>query len=152
MHRRLLAVPVALLLAVSGCASGDETPDTGTTTGAGAARSGSPSATTSAQASAAATTPPETQETRSSSVEISVAIAGGNVRPKTQRVKIPQDSRVRLLITSDVDDEVHVHGYDLEETLEAGRTATIEFVADQQGVFEVETHEKALTLIQLEVR
>ncbi len=148
-HRALAAAAAALLLAVTGCAADDDTPDTGTTAGAGAARSGSPSPTTAPPTSSSPTT---AQETRSSSVEISVAVAGGKVRPATQRVKIPRDSRVRLLITSDIDDEVHVHGYDLEETLEAGRTATIEFVADQQGVFEVETHEKALALLQLEVR
>ena len=40
-----------------------------------------------------------------------------------------------------MDDELHVHGYDIEEELPAGKQATIDFTADQTGVFEVETHE-----------
>ncbi len=57
-----------------------------------------------------------------------------------------------LQVTSDVDDEVHVHGFDVEKPLDAGQTTTIELTADQQGVFEVETHESELLLVQLEVR
>jgi heme/copper-type cytochrome/quinol oxidase subunit 2 len=55
-------------------------------------------------------------------------------------------------VTSDVDDVLHVHGFDVEEPLEAGHTTTVELTADQPGVFEVETHETELELLQLEVR
>jgi hypothetical protein len=72
--------------------------------------------------------------------------------PKPRRIEVARDSQVRLLVTSDVDDELHIHGYDVEEPLEAGRTTTVELVADQSGVFEVETHEGELALLQLEVR
>ena len=65
---------------------------------------------------------------------------------------MPLGSQVRLQVTSDVDDELHVHGFDIEEPLEAGRTTMVEFTADQQGVFEVETHETELELLQLAVR
>jgi hypothetical protein len=51
-----------------------------------------------------------------------------------------------------VDDVLHVHGFDVEESLEAGHTTTFELTADQPGVFEVETHETELELLQLEVR
>ncbi len=85
-------------------------------------------------------------------VEISVAVTDGTVRPKPRRVEVDRDSQVRLLVTSDVDDELHVHGFDIEEPLEAGRTTTVELVADQSGIFEVETHESGLELLQLEVR
>jgi heme/copper-type cytochrome/quinol oxidase subunit 2 len=79
-------------------------------------------------------------------------VQDGKVTPKPRRVDVPKDSQVRLTVTSDVDDELHVHGYEIEEELEAGRPTTVEFVADQQGVFEVETHETELQLMQLEVR
>ena len=55
-------------------------------------------------------------------------------------------------MTSDVADEVHVHGYDVKQDAGAGPPATVELVADQPGVFEVETHEAKLQLVQLEVR
>ena len=40
----------------------------------------------------------------------------------------------------------------VEEPLEAGHTTTVELTADQPGVFEVESHETELELLQLAVR
>jgi hypothetical protein len=141
---RTTCLLLTVLLALAGCASGEDT--TGTT----------PTATPSADASStapkdlASSTP--TLEQTQQGIEISVSVSDGKVRPKPRRVEVEKDSRVRLLVTTDVDDELHVHGYDIEEPLEAGRTTTVEFVADQSGVFEVETHESELALLQLEVR
>jgi hypothetical protein len=144
MHRRPALICAAVLLALPGCASGDETAGTSSTTTPAA----TPSPSASETSGSASASPEETLR----GVEVSVAVRDGKVRPKPRRVEVERDSRVRLLVTSDVDDELHVHGYDIEEPLEAGRTTTVEFVADQAGVFEVETHETGLTLLQLEVR
>jgi heme/copper-type cytochrome/quinol oxidase subunit 2 len=129
-----------LLLAVAGCASGDDTPSADSSTTA----TGSP--TSSAGETSGEPTP--TQKT----VQITVSVQDGKVTPKPRRVAIPLGDQIRLQVTSDVDDELHVHGFDVEEPLEAGRTTTVELTADQQGVFEVETHETELELLQLEVR
>lgn len=144
MHRPSTCLWLAAALALSGCASGDDPAGSSTTTSPAATSSASPSE-TSGSGSA---TPAEAQQ----GIEVSVAVRDGKVRPATRRVEVEKDTRVRLLVTSDVDDEVHVHGYDIEETLEAGRTTTIEFVVDQSGVFEVETHETELALLQVAVR
>jgi hypothetical protein len=80
------------------------------------------------------------------------SVRDGKVRPKPHRVGVTQGATVRLQVTSDVDDVLHVHGFDVEEPLEAGHTTTVELTADQPGVFEVETHETELELLQLEVR
>jgi hypothetical protein len=143
--RTAVVLLAGALLTLSGCASGDDA----------AGDDGSASASTSATAS------PTTSDTESESptqepteqvVEVSVSVRDGKVRPKPRRVDVLKDSQVRLTVTSDVDDELHVHGYEIEEELEAGRATTVEFVADQDGVFEVETHETGLQLMQLEVR
>ena len=143
MTRRVLGLLAGLLLvlALGGCASGDDDPDD-----SGASATTSPSATTGGSASSGEAT--ETEQ----AVEISVAVTDGKVEPEPRRVEVPKDSQVRLIITSDVDDELHVHGYEVEAELEAGRPTTVELVADQTGIFEVETHETELELLQLEVR
>ena len=84
--------------------------------------------------------------------DIVVSVKDGKVSPKTHRVKVAVGSPVRILVSSDVDDEVHVHGYDIEREVSAGQSVTIEFTADQTGVFEVETHESNLLLLQLQVQ
>jgi hypothetical protein len=118
------------LLLVSGCAGGSSTANPSTSSGV------SP---TGASKSTKVT-------------EIVVSVKDGKVSPKTHRVKVALGSPVRILVSSDVDDEVHVHGYDLEREVSAGQSATIDFTADQTGVFEVETHESDLLLLQLQVQ
>lgn len=139
----LVAGLAAALLA--GCAGADE---------AGTEPSGgSPSvSTTSAPASTPESTSASPTESRARGAEFTVSVRDGKVRPKTLREKVAEGTRVRLVITSDVDDEVHVHGYELERELPAGQSVTIAFTADQTGLFEVETHETGLQLLQLEVR
>ena len=140
MIRRVLGLlaGLVLVLALGGCASGDDSD---------AASTSSPSAKTGG----GSTTSGEATETEQA-VEVSVAVTDGKVEPKPRRVEVAKDSQVRLIVTSDVDDELHVHGYEVEAELEAGRPTTVELVADQTGIFEVETHESELELLQLEVR
>jgi hypothetical protein len=65
-------------------------------------------------------------------------------------VKKPQ--RVELVVHSDVADEVHVHGYDLHQDVEAGGTARIGFPATIQGVFEAELENRKLQILELTVK
>ncbi|MFY1670381.1 hypothetical protein ACN27G_10525 [Plantactinospora sp. WMMB334] len=84
--------------------------------------------------------------------EIVVSIAGGTVSPAPARIEVSRGQNVRITTTSDVADMVHVHGYDLAVTLRPGVAGTIDFVADRDGLFEVETHGQELQLFQLVVR
>lgn len=83
---------------------------------------------------------------------ISVSVTGGRVEPPVGRVEVGKGSTIRLTVTSDVPDELHVHGYDRRLTLPAGQPATLEFRADLTGMFEIETHGNHLLLVQLVVR
>jgi plastocyanin len=140
MHRRTLAGPgVAVLLLLAACASGG---DSATTADSSTITSGSPSAgIAGGEPNPAAPV-----------VEVNVSVRDGKVAPKPHRLDVKLGATVRLQVTSDEDDVLHVHGYDVEEPLEAGHTTTVELTADQPGVFEVETHETELELLQLEVR
>jgi plastocyanin len=98
------------------------------------------SSTSSAAASASAT-----------GLRIEVEVAGGQVSGDTGRVPVTAGEQVTLVITSDVADEVHVHGYDLEAELSPGQPAEITFAATIPGVFEVELHEAGTQLLSLQV-
>jgi hypothetical protein len=131
------ALTLAATLLVAGCGGDDPATTTPSSTPP-------PSST-----NAAATTP---TETAFAGTEIVVAVKGGKVDPATHRVKVAKGTPVRLLVTSDKADELHVHGYEIEKELPAGEQVTVDFTADQTGVFEIETHETELQLAQLEVR
>jgi ferric-dicitrate binding protein FerR (iron transport regulator) len=68
-----------------------------------------------------------------------------------RRVKVPLGSDVRLEVTADQADEVHLHGYDRKVDIEPGTPAVLDFQADTPGVFEVELEEAALKLVELQV-
>jgi hypothetical protein len=47
---------------------------------------------------------------------------------------------VRFRVNSDVEGEVHVHGYEVEKPIDAGSTVGFDFPADIEGQFEIEIH------------
>jgi hypothetical protein len=59
--------------------------------------------------------------------------------------------QVRFRVSSDKADEVHVHGYDVEEEVPAGGTADFSFPADIEGIFEVELHGSEKQIAELRV-
>jgi hypothetical protein len=84
--------------------------------------------------------------------EVTVSIVDGSVSPAPTRIEVARGQTVRVTVTSDVTDMVHVHGYDRSVALQPGVAGTVEFVADLDGLYDVETHEQDLQLFQLVVR
>lgn len=76
---------------------------------------------------------------------------------KGQRVSGPADIQVRegenvtLKLTSDQNDELHLHGYDLHLSLRAGVPAALAFQAAHSGHFDFELHHAHTVLGSLEV-
>lgn len=71
---------------------------------------------------------------------------------KTRKLTYDQGDRVTLRVRANHDDEIHVHGYDIERELKAGKTVTISFPAKINGVFEIELHHADVQLATLTVR
>ncbi len=82
---------------------------------------------------------------------IEVTIADGEVSPPFDTYEVAQGADVRIEVMSDIADELHLHGYDLELEVEPGELAVLEFTADIEGEFELDTHDLGLPLLQLEV-
>ena len=82
---------------------------------------------------------------------ISLTVAGGKVTGDTGRIAIPLGTRVRITVTSDVADEIHVHLYDLTQQVSVGQAASVEFVADKPGVVQVELEKAKLPLTRLAI-
>ncbi|MGW4798428.1 hypothetical protein ACWEPC_39030 [Nonomuraea sp. NPDC004297] len=85
-------------------------------------------------------------------VSAEITVAGGRVSPPPGWLEARRGQPVSITVTSDVADEVHVHGYDRAAELRPGVPATVRFTADLTGVFQVETHAGKLVLTQLAVR
>ncbi|HJS72307.1 MAG TPA: hypothetical protein VJ858_06225 [Acidimicrobiia bacterium] len=115
------------------------------------------STTTSASASDSTTTSTESAPstrvmaaTTSTVSHIDVEFVEGDVvGPESVQVELGET--VDLWVLSDVDDEIHVHGYDLFYDLEAGVPFHLTFLADVPGIFEVEVHTGHTRLLDIEV-
>ena len=83
---------------------------------------------------------------------IAVRISDGKVGGVPAQVEVDRGARVRIEVTTDRRDELHVHGYEKTLPLTPDGPAALQFVADVPGVFEVETHDSRLLLFQLLVR
>jgi FtsP/CotA-like multicopper oxidase with cupredoxin domain len=108
---------------------------------------------------------PEVAETTTFEAEAEPAPAAPAPRVETIRMRgrapvgEPQTLRyergdtIRLRFTSDVAEEVHIHGFDEYVQVPAGgRAKTARFAADLEGIFEVESHGSGELLAELEIR
>jgi FtsP/CotA-like multicopper oxidase with cupredoxin domain len=66
-------------------------------------------------------------------------------------VKVHQGDKVRLRFSSNVPDELHLHGYNLKAQLRAGTEASLEFKASKTGRFGFELHHAKAELGAIEV-
>ena len=69
-----------------------------------------------------------------------IAIAGGVVEGGPKTIEVTKGDTVRIVVTADADDDIHLHGYDIERTAAPGRPARFRFKADAEGEFEIESH------------
>ncbi len=80
---------------------------------------------------------------------LSAPVPPGGAENRVLRVR--SGDTVELTVTSASDDEMHLHGYDLALRLRAGEPATLRFVAEHAGRFEIELHRTHAEIGALEV-
>jgi len=55
-------------------------------------------------------------------------------------IKVKKGDQVRIVVSSDARDDIHLHGYDIEKPVEPGQPAQFNFTANIEGIFEIESH------------
>lgn len=73
-----------------------------------------------------------------------VTISGGTMAPDTITVK--QGDRVTLNVSVDRTEEIHLHGYDILETIAAGTVGQYRFTADKSGSYAIEIETTGTTI------
>jgi len=81
----------------------------------------------------------------------SIVVKNGEPVGGVEELTYNQGDRVVFTVSSDVGDEVHVHGYDLMKDVGAGHTVRFDFPADIAGIFEVELEGRAEQIAELRV-
>jgi len=146
------AAGAALALAVTACGGDTAAPGASPVASSGTASSSASSSTATAPAMPKSpTTPPPAKDSPAGRV-VKVTITGRKVTPAPATVDLKVGEKLTLVVTSDHDDELHAHGFDVEGTLKAGTPTTVVLTGTEPGLFEVETHEPALRLMMVAVR
>jgi hypothetical protein len=135
---------MCLALVVAACGGGEEAATTTT--------EAPPSTTTTTEATTTSTIRPTTTTLAATTTTqpIDVTFEGG-VATGPGRVTATVGDQVSVLVLSDVDAEIHVHGYDLFFDATAGVPVEVAFTADVPGIFEVEVEGSHTLLFELEV-
>lgn len=151
-----LAAAMLALALLAGCGSSAD--DSATTAATGAASSEATAGTTatsggpatSAGGSSSGATTAATDD--ASATVIEAAVAGGKVTVSDDRFEVAKGTEVVIRVTDDVEEPIHLHGYDIEADTAPGKPAEIRFTADIPGVFEVELEDSGTLLFELEVK
>ena len=85
------------------------------------------------QTETATPAPPQPSVTR-------IRIQGGEVVGGAKTIDVGQGEPVRIVVTADSTDEIHLHGYDITRNAAPDAPARFNFKANLEGVFEMESH------------
>jgi FtsP/CotA-like multicopper oxidase with cupredoxin domain len=77
--------------------------------------------------------PPEPEVTR-------IQVRGGSVVGGAKDIEVSRGDTVRIVVTTDAPDEIHLHGYDITRETGAGQPGRFRFKANAEGAFELESH------------
>jgi hypothetical protein len=80
-----------------------------------------------------------------------IVVENGKPKGGVQELEFDKGGRIRFVVESDVDEEVHLHGYDVSEDVSAGGKVEFDVPATIEGVFEVELEESVVPLAEITV-
>ena len=143
----VLLVAAALLtgsFALASCGGDDEASGTTTET---TTQTTSETTTSTETTTTETTTEPEVEKP----TVVRVTVVDGAPTGGIVRATVDQGDRVRLVVTSDVADEIHLHGYDVSRDVAAGGTVTLAFRASIPGRFEAELEERGVQIADITV-
>jgi major membrane immunogen (membrane-anchored lipoprotein) len=92
-----------------------------------------------------------TEEESKKSAIPTIVVRNGEPVGGVEELEFNAGDEIRFRVSSNQADEVHVHGYDVEEEIPAGGSATLDFPADIEGIFEVELHGSETQIAELRV-
>jgi FtsP/CotA-like multicopper oxidase with cupredoxin domain len=139
-NQRIGLVVAALLIAVVAfvvAQPGDDDNDSTSASNATQTQETTTTTTTGTETEAQTETePPEPAEPPVTRINVKGGVIDGDVKS----IKVEKGDTVRIVVTSDVDDEIHLHGYDIEREAGPGKPARFKFKANLEGAFELESH------------
>jgi hypothetical protein len=140
-NQRLGFLGIAAVIAIAAIivltAGGDDEQEAAST----AQQTATPTATATAEGEAPTPTPTPTPKPKPPLLQ-----AG-----KVTKLRFSEGETVRFRVRHDAAEHVHIHGYDIMQDLEPGKTVTVSFKATITGIFEIELEDSAEEIGELRV-
>jgi len=83
---------------------------------------------------------------------LTVTVTGKQVTPPPATVDLAVGKTLTLTVTSDHDDQLHAHGFEIERDVKAGVPTTVVLKGAEPGLYDVEMHHPELKLLSVAVR
>ena len=139
----LIAASTVASIALVGCGSNDS-------------ESASSTDTTTTEQTTTTTETTTTEETTTTTeadkpTEVKIVVVNGAPKGGIVRQTVDKNDQVVLVVTSDVADEIHLHGYDKAKDVTAGGTIRLPFKATIPGRFEAELESRGVQIAEITV-
>ncbi len=82
---------------------------------------------------------------------VQIHVVGGRPQGGIKPIKVSKGGRVRFQVTSDVADEIHVHGYNFKKDVAKNGTVGFDFRATIDGDFVIELESRSEQIAALQV-
>jgi hypothetical protein len=79
-------------------------------------------------------------ETEAEAEPVVIQVEGGEPVGGEETITVKQGDTVRIRVEVDEPQEIHLHGYELEQEATPEEPAVFEFTAEIEGIFDLETH------------
>jgi hypothetical protein len=113
---------------------------------------GSGSTETNEATAGATTRPADSPESASMGGKVpTIVVRNGEPVGGIKELEYSAGDQIRFEVSSDVADEVHVHGYDLMQDVPAGGTVSFDFPAEIEGIFEAELEGRKEQIAEIRV-
>jgi hypothetical protein len=148
---RLRAWPLAVCLAIGLTACGSSNESSSASGSSGSTAAGAATTVEDEPTPTSGPPVPATVTDGKATIDVTVGTDDFTTTGGTRVVSVPKGTSVTINMTASDAEDYHLHGYDLEQKADAGKTSTFEFTADQTGQFDLESHLTEKTLLVLVV-
>ena len=145
----LAVVLAGAVLLAAGC--GDDSTDAAATTDTVATATDTVATTTGTTTTPTTTGPKPGTTTSEGTTTMTIVVKDAVPVGGIQRATVKKGDNVSLVVYSDVEDEVHLHGYNFATDVDPTVIGKIDFVADVPGRFEVELEDRGVKIAELTV-
>jgi hypothetical protein len=142
MRKATLCVLATLTIALGLAACGGSEPS---------AEPAAPAVTTTEEPAAPGATT-ESAQPETAEASVAVEVRDGQPVGGPKELTVAKGDTVTIEVSVDAPQEIHVHGYELEAEATPDAPAVIEFTADLEGVFDVESHTSEALLAKVVVQ